>query len=109
MTVTIREFERLDIRVGRVLEAQPISGYTKILLVVVDVGSSKVQCIAGGAEFYKPDDFVGKRVIVLMNIEPKTVAGISSNAMLLAAEHKNDSKPYWLTVDEDAPVGSKIK
>ena len=63
--------------------------------------------IIGGAEFYEPDDLVGKIVIVVANLEPKKMAGVESNAMLLAADV--NEKPYWLTVDESVPLGSPIK
>jgi len=58
-------------------------------------------------KFYQPEDLIGKTVIVLANLEPKKMAGIESNAMLLAADVNN--KPYWLTVTEDVEPGTKIK
>ena len=63
--------------------------------------------IIGGAQYFQPDEIVGKTVIVLANLEPKTMAGVESNAMLLAADV--DDKPYWLTVDQDVTLGSPIK
>ena len=67
----------------------------------------KRDVIIGGAQYFQPEDIVGKTVIVLANLEPKTMAGVESNAMLLAADV--DDKPYWLTVTEDVPLGSPIK
>ena len=58
--------------------------------------------IIGGAQYYQPDDIVGKTVIVIANLEPKKMAGVESNAMLLAADV--DDKPFWLTVNEDVPL-----
>ena len=63
--------------------------------------------IIGGAQYYQPDDIVGKTVIIIANLEPKKMAGVESNAMLLAADV--DDKPFWLTVNEDVPLGSPIK
>ncbi len=63
--------------------------------------------IIGGAQYFQPEEIVGKTVIVLANLEPKKMAGVESNAMLLAADV--DDKPYWLTVEEDVPLGSPIK
>ena len=63
--------------------------------------------IIGGAEFFEPDEMVGKTVIVIANLETKKLAGVESNAMLLAAD-LND-KPYWLTVSDEVPIGTKIK
>ena len=63
--------------------------------------------IIGGAQYYQPEDIVGKTVIVIANLEPKKMAGVESNAMLLAADV--DDKPFWLTVTEEVPLGSPIK
>ena len=70
-------------------------------------GYDQRDVIIGGAQYFQPEDIVGKTVIVLANLEPKTMAGVESNAMLLAADV--DDKPYWLTVEEDIPLGSPIK
>ena len=63
--------------------------------------------IIGGAEYYDPEQLVGMTVIVVANLETKKLAGIESNAMLLAADV--DDKPYWLSVDESVVSGTKIK
>jgi len=101
------DFKKLDIRVGSILEVEKISGKTRIIKGVVDLGEEKRDVIIGGAEFYEPQDLVGKTVIVIANLETKKIAGIESNAMLLAAD-VND-KPFWLTVDSNVPAGTKIK
>ena len=107
MSVTYDDFKKLDIRVGSILEVEEISGKTRIIKGVVDLGEEKRDVIIGGAEFYEPQDLVGKTVIVIANLETKKIAGIESNAMLLAAD-VND-KPFWLTVDSNVPTGTKIK
>ena len=86
---------------------EKISGKTRIIKGVVDLGEEKRDVIIGGAEFYEPQDLVGKTVIVIANLETKKIAGIESNAMLLAAD-VND-KPFWLTVDSNVPPGTEIK
>ena len=107
MSATYDDFKKLDIRVGNILEVEKISGKTRIIKGVVDLGEEKRDVIIGGAEFYEPQDLVGKTVIVIANLETKKIAGIESNAMLLAADV--DDKPFWLTVDSDVPAGTKIK
>jgi len=107
MSATYDDFKKLDIRVGSILEVEKISGKTRIIKGVVDLGEEKRDVIIGGAEFYEPQDLVGKTVIVIANLETKKIAGIESNAMLLAAD-VND-KPFWLTVDSNVPTGTKIK
>ncbi|MEK6957148.1 MAG: tRNA-binding protein, partial [Thermoproteota archaeon] len=69
--------------------------------------SERRDLIIGGAEFYQPEDLIGKTVVAIVNLEAKKIAGIESNAMLLAAD-LND-KPFWLTVTDDVPLGTKIK
>jgi len=107
MTISYEDFKKLDLRVAKIESVEAILGKTKIVKGIVDLGSEKRSVIIGGAEFYQPEDLVGKTVIVVANLEPKKLAGIESNAMLLAAD-VND-KPYWLTVDADVPTGTKIK
>lgn len=107
MSVSMKDFEKLALRVGKITAAERIPGMKKILKVQVDVGDRVAQAIAGGAEFYEPSSFVGKRVVVLTNMETKTIAGVNSEVMLLAADLQG--KPVWLTVEEDVPPGTKIR
>ena len=107
MEISYEDFTKLDLRVAKIDSVEPIPGKSKIVKGVVDLGEEKRVVIIGGAEFYQPEDLVGKTVIIVANLEPKKLAGIESNAMLLAAD-VND-KPYWLTVLEDVPLGTKIK
>lgn len=107
MEISYEDFTKLDLRVAKIDSIDPIPGKSKIVKGVVDLGSEKRVVIIGGADFYQPEELVGKTVIIVANLEPKKLAGIESNAMLLAAD-VND-KPYWLTVKEDVPLGTKIK
>ena len=105
--ITYDDFAKLDMRVARVINVEKISGKSKIVKGMIDLGDEKRDVIIGGAEYYQPDELVGRTVIVLVNLEPRTIGGIESGAMLLAAD-VND-KPFWLTVSEDLPLGTKIK
>lgn len=107
MTISYDDFSKLDIRVAQVISTEPISGKTRIIKGLIDLGDEKREVIIGGAQYYDPNEIVGKKVIVIANLEPKKMAGVESNAMLLAAD-VND-KPYWLTVSEDVPLGTSIK
>ena len=93
--------------VGKITAAERIPGMKKILKVHVDIGERTATAIAGGAEFYTPESFVGKRIVVLTNMEPKTIAGVKSEVMMLAADLQG--KPAWLTLDEDVPAGTKVR
>jgi tRNA-binding protein len=105
--VSFRDFEKLSICVGKITAAERIPGMKKILKVIVDIGDRSAQAIAGGAEFYEPENFLGKPVIVVTNMEPKTIGGIASEVMLLAADLQG--KPIWLTVDQEVPAGTKVR
>ena len=107
MEISYEDFTKLDLRVAKIDSVEPIPGKSKIVKGIVDLGEEKRVVIIGGAEFYQPADLVGKTVIIVANLEPKKLAGIESNAMLLAADV--NEKPYWLTVIEDVPLGTKIK
>ena len=107
MSVSFKDFEKLQFKVGKITAAEKIPGMKKILKVQVDLGDRTAQAIAGGAEFYEPSSFVGKRVIVLTNMETKIIAGVKSEVMLLAADLQG--KPIWATVEGDVPAGTKVR
>ena len=105
--ITFKDFEKLSLKVGKITAVERIPGMKKILKVQVDLGDTTAIAIAGGAEFYEPSSYVGKRVVVLTNMEPKMIAGVKSEVMLLAADFQG--KPVWLTLDEDVPAGTKVR
>ena len=102
--VSYDDFAKLDLRVAKIIETEPIPGKSRIIKGIIDLGDDRRDVIIGGAQYYQPEDLVGKVVIVIANLEPKKMAGVESNAMLLAADV--DDKPFWLTVNEDVPLGS---
>ena len=105
--ITYDDFAKLDLRVAKIIETETIPGKSRIIKGTIDLGDDKRDVIIGGAQYYQPEDLVGKTVIVVANLEPKKMAGVESNAMLLAADV--DDKTFWLTVSEDVPLGSPIK
>jgi len=107
VSVTFRDFERLDIRVARLVTVENIPGMKKIMKAKVDLGNRTAQAIVGGAEYYKPEDLQGKLVAVVTNLQPRTVAGVKSECMLLAAD--DHGRPIWLTLPEGVPSGTKIR
>ncbi len=100
-------FGSLDIRVARVIAAEPIPGKTRIMRGTIDIGNEERNVIIGGAQHCTPEEMMGRRVIAIVNLEPKKVAGIESEAMLLAADV--DGVPFWLEAGESAPPGSPIR
>jgi len=105
--VSPEDFQRLDLRIGRVLKAERIPERKKIYKLQIDVGTRQIQTIAGGAEYYPPEYYQGRTVVVLLNLQPKIIGGIESKGMLLAADLQG--KPVWLTVDEEVPAGTKVR
>ncbi|BAB66563.1 methionine--tRNA ligase subunit beta [Sulfurisphaera tokodaii] len=109
--ITIDDFAKLDLRVGIVKSAERIEG-TRLLKLIVDLGSESRQIISGIAEFYTPEELVGKRVILIANLKPKKIRGFESQGMILAAGCKEDEekgiKPRILTVDGEVPAGTKV-
>ena len=107
MSIGYDDFQKLDLRVAKILKIEEIPGKSRIVKGEIDLGTETRDVIIGGAEFYEPEDMLGKTVIVVANLESKKMGGVESNAMLLAADINN--KPFWLTVDSCVPPGTKIK
>ncbi|MDD4252823.1 MAG: methionine--tRNA ligase subunit beta, partial [Methanoculleus horonobensis] len=84
-TVSIEEFGNLDIRIAKVVSAEPIKGSKKLYKLVVDLGSEKRQVVSGIAQFYAPDELVGKDVALIANLAPAKIFGVESRGMILAA------------------------
>jgi tRNA-binding protein len=105
--ITYDDFAKLDLRIAKIVNTEKIPGKSRIIKGIIDLGEEKREVIIGGAEYYQPEELVGKTVVVIANLEPRKIAGFESNAMLLAADV--NEKPFWLTVSEDVPLGTKIK
>lgn len=106
-SVEYRDFLRLDIRTGKVLEAEKVAKTRKLMKLKVDVGTDVRTIVSGIAEFYKPEEVVGRKVAVLINLESRTSKGIESRGMILMAESP-DGRLAFVEPDKDFPVGSVI-
>jgi len=106
--VSFDEFKRMDLRVAEILEAERVEDTTKLIKMRVDIGDEVRQMVAGIATTYSPEDLVGKKLIVIVNLKPAIIRGIESQAMLLAAVLPDDSAliPFF---QEDIPAGSKVR
>ena len=105
--ISYDDFSKLELRVAKIISTEKIPEKSRIIKGTISLGDEERVVIIGGAQFYEPEDLIGKTVIVVANLEPKKMAGVESDAMLLAADV--DDKPFWLTVDEDVPEGTIIK
>ncbi len=104
--ISIDDFRKLDIRVGEILSATRVPGTDKLIELDVDIGGEVRHLITGLYPLYRAVDLVGKRIIVLANLQPRKVKGVESQGMLLAAEW--EGQVGLLSVDKDAPSGARI-
>ncbi|MDI6810861.1 MAG: methionine--tRNA ligase subunit beta [archaeon] len=105
-TIEISEFAKLDLRIGRIVNAERIEGSKKLITLDVDVGNEMRQLVAGIAEEYTPEKLIGKLVPVLVNLKPAKLMGVESLGMILAGEV--NGKPILLHPDKEVPAGSRI-
>ncbi len=105
--ISFGEFKKLDLRIGRIIKAEPIADADKLLRLEVDLGSEVRQLVAGIAQQYALDALVGRQIVVLANLEPRTLRGVESQGMLLAADASG--KPVLLSPDRVVPPGSVVQ
>ncbi|MDW7731602.1 MAG: methionine--tRNA ligase subunit beta, partial [Methanolobus sp.] len=102
------DFAKLDIRVGKIVSAEKIKKSKKLLRLQVDIGDeSPRQVVAGLAEYYEPEEMIGKTVNVLVNLKPVKLCGVESQGMLLAADA--GERVSLLTTDKEMGPGSCIR
>ncbi|GMV96101.1 MAG: methionine--tRNA ligase subunit beta [Phycisphaerae bacterium] len=102
------DFARVQLRVGRVLDAQPHPNADKLIVLKVDLGSEQRQICAGLRGYYEPAALVGKNIIVVANLAPRMMRGLESNGMLLAASSADRSKVIILTPDAEIEPGAVV-
>ena len=107
--ITINDFSRVDLRVAEVLTAEAVPKSKKLLKLTVSLGSEQRTIVAGIAQHYAPADLVGKKVVVVANLEPATLMGVQSQGMVLAGSTDNDGALAVLTLDRDLPPGAKVR
>jgi len=105
--ITFEEFAKVQLKIGKVIRAEGVQGMKKVFKATIDLGTEKRELAVGGALHYKPEEFVGRTVVVCTNLEPKKIGSIISRGMLLAADGA-EGKPVFLTVIEDTPMGASI-
>ena len=105
-TVSFEEFSKIDMRIGRIVEAEPVPNSKKLLKLKIDLGGVVKQSVAGLAEQYKPEELKSKLVAVVTNLAPRKIFGLESEVMVLAAV--DGDKVSLLQPDKQAKEGSKI-
>jgi len=105
--ISIEEFKKIDLRVGKVLAAEDVPGTDKLLKITVDFNSETRTLVAGIKKHYSPEELIGKNIVVVFNLEPAKIRGIKSQGMLLAAS--DNEKVVLLTTDRKIDAGSRIR
>lgn len=108
-TITIEDFVKVDLRVGQVVEAEKVKGADRLLRLTVDMGRETRQIVAGIAQAYPAESLVGKKIIVVANLQPRKLRGLESNGMLLAASVGEEDRPVLATFLEEVPNGARLK
>jgi methionine--tRNA ligase beta chain len=84
--ISFDEFQKLDLRIGKIIEATQIANSKKLIKIIVDFGSEKRQAVAGLLKYYQPEEMVGKKCVFLLNLQRRMLAGVESQCMILLKE-----------------------
>ncbi len=107
--ITIDDFLKVELRVGQVKFAEKVKGADKLLRIEVDIGTEVRQIVAGIAKAYDPEKLIGRKVVIVANLQPRKLRGLESNGMIVAASLGEDGSPVLAGFLEDVPVGAKLK
>lgn len=105
--ISFADFEKIDLRIGKIIEATQVPESKKLIKILVDFGTEKRQAVAGLLKYYKPEELVGKKCVFLLNLQRRMLAGIESQCMVLAAEDEAGNVTV-LQPEKDIAEGSKI-
>ncbi|HKD90766.1 MAG TPA: methionine--tRNA ligase [Terriglobales bacterium] len=107
--ITIDDFLKVELRVAQVKAAERVKGADKLLRLEVDLGTEVRQIVAGIAKAYEPESLIGRKIVIVANLQPRKLRGLESNGMLLAASLGEEGQPVLAGFLEDVPVGAKLK
>jgi methionine--tRNA ligase beta chain len=105
--ISFEEFQKLDLRIGKITEANQIPGSRNLIRLIVDFGTEKRQAVAGLAQWYKPQDLVNKKCVFVLNLQKRKVMGVESQCMILAAED-DKGNVVVLQPEKEIAEGSRI-
>jgi methionyl-tRNA synthetase len=107
--ISIEDFAKVEMRVGEVKAAEHVPGASKLLKLMVDIGTEVRQLVAGLAEHYQPENLVGMKVVVVTNLQPRKLRGVESNGMIVAASAGEGGRPVLVTFKEEVANGARLK
>lgn len=108
MEVSYEEFQKLDLRVGRIAETNQIPGSRNLIRILVDFGEEKRQAVAGLLQWYTPESLINKKCVFILNLPKRKLMNVESQCMILAAEDKKGNVVF-LQPEKDIAEGSKIR
>ena|SRR3989338_9049957 len=113
-TLSFEEFKKLDLRIGKIVSVERVTGSEKLLKLTVDIGDAERQVLAGVGQYYAPEELANRKIVIVANLEPKEMMGFESQGMLLAAD--TPEGPVLLMPDDarlpegrETPAGAKIR
>ncbi len=108
--ITIDEFDKVELRVGEVIACERVKKAKKLLVSQIKIGSEVRQIVSGIAKFYDPEQFVGKKVVVVTNLKPVTLCGVESQGMILCADYTEDGADKFcvVTPEQDITSGGEV-
>ncbi len=107
--IAIDDFVKIDLRVAKILVAERIPKADKLLRLEVDLGYEQRQILSGIAEWYTPEELIGRRIVIIANLAPRKMRGLESHGMLLAASDGDHGKPVLTTFGEEIALGSRVR
>jgi methionyl-tRNA synthetase len=107
--ISIDDFLKVELRVGEVKVAEKVKGADKLLRMEVDIGTEVRQIVAGIAKAYDPEKLIGRKVVIVANLQPRKLRGLESQGMIVAASLGDEGLPVLAGFLEDVPVGAKLK
>jgi methionyl-tRNA synthetase len=106
--ISFNEWQKLDLRVGKIIDVKEHPNANKLYLLDVDLGNEKRTLVAGLKNNYSADELKGKLCVVFTNLEPATIRGIKSEGMILAAVNEGKEKVFILQPEKEIEIGSKV-
>lgn len=106
--ISFQDFQKLDLRIGRIISCEDVPGADKLYKLEVDIGKETRTLIAGLKPYLNTDDIAGKKVLMLVNLAPRKIRGIESHGMILAAVVGDIDDVVLITPDKDVPPGTTV-
>jgi methionyl-tRNA synthetase len=105
--VSFNDFTKMDLRIAKIISVEDHPNADNLYLLKADIGEKAIELVAGLKNYYSPQELQGKKIVVLINLEPKKIRGVESQGMLLAAQ--SEQMVSLITPDKELNVGSRIR